>query len=294
MTREAEAFLLSLKLCAFRLSLVAIRFSPHVAAGLAPVVGALAYRLVPRERRAVRRNVRVVRPNATSMEVDWISRSVFHSVARYYVDLLRLPNRGVRALHDRLEVHGYEHFLAAQAEGRGVIVASLHLGPAEIVLQAFAARGVRYTAMVERIEPPRLAALLRRVRQAHGHRYVYPDLSGARELLRTLRAGGTVALLVDRDVIGSGIEASFCGRTLRVPAGPIELAGATKAPIIPSISAWLPDGRYLVRLMPAMHTDFRGRDPARKRAEVERLLARLEPCARESPEQWLVLMDLWA
>src|SRR5207253_2614070 len=82
-------------------------------------------------------------------------------------------------------VEGYEHYLAAQAEGRGVIFASVHVGPAEIPLQALGARGFRYTAVVEQVRPRQVAELLQRVREAHGGRYVYPTLAGTRELLRT-------------------------------------------------------------------------------------------------------------
>ena len=74
--------------------------------------------------------------------------------------------------------------------------------------QALGARGFRYTAVIEQVRPRQLAELLQRVREEHGGRYVYPTLAGTRELLRTLRAGGTVAMLVDRPLHHRAIGAS--------------------------------------------------------------------------------------
>jgi KDO2-lipid IV(A) lauroyltransferase len=259
------------------------------------VAGELAYLLAPEQRRAVQENLRLLLPDAPRERRRRLARSVFRSVCRYYVELLRLPSWPVQALHARVTIDGYDNLLDALAEGHGAIICGIHQGPAEIVLQAFAGRGQTYTAMVERVRPPQLAALLQRTREAYGNRFVYPNLAGTRALLRTLRAGGLVAVLIDRDVLGNGIPATFSGREIRVPAGQIELATATGAPIVCASPAWMPDGTYHVTILPPFRTTLapRVRDPALRRADAERLLAQFEPFLRARPGQWLVLQRFW-
>lgn len=56
-------------------------------------------------------------------------------------------------------------------------------------------------------------------------------------MLRALRDGQVLGMLVDRDYSGRGVEASFLGRRVRLPAGPAALAVQTGAPVIPMLMA---------------------------------------------------------
>lgn len=282
----------ALKWRAVQLLLRTAPLVPSPAAVAAPA-GDLARLLNPRARAAVLDNLHHLLPEASAAQRQAALRGVFRSVARYYVELGQLPAREAGALHAAIRVRGYEHFARAQAAGRGVIVAGIHLGPAEIVLQAFAARGVHYTAVVERLHPPQLARSVQALRAAYGQRYVYPDLGGVLALRRALRAGEVAAMLIDRDVLGNGVLVPAFGGRIRAPVGPIELARASGAPIVPATPRWLPGGGYEVELQPAFAPPpwRRGVDDAT--AELARLLARFAPPLRRHPDQWLALQPLF-
>lgn len=294
MTRHAHLGLVpALKWRLFQLSAAGVRTLPQASEGGSALAGDIAWLLAGKRRRAVTANLRFLDPLSAPARLRARSRAVFRSAARYYVELLRLPYTNLAAFHALIDVEGYEHFLEAQARGKGVIVASMHYGPAEILLQAFTARGVHYTAMVEQIRPAGLARLFLCLREAHGNQYVFPDLAGTKRLLRTLHARGVAAVLVDRDVLGSGIEATFCSGTIHAPAGAVELARLTGAAIVPAIGRWRPGGRYSVDFMPPVTLEGDRRDRRALRRNVERVLAGMEPFLRRDPGQWLVLEQLW-
>ncbi len=276
-----------------QLSAAVAKRAPEVAGALAPLAGDLAWLLAAGPRAAVADNLCFLQPAAEPALLRRQARSVFRSVASYYVDLLRLPALNARWFDRRLRVDGYEHLAAAVARGTGVIIAGLHLGPAEIVLQGLSARGIRYTAMVERLDPPQVAALLLRIRESHGETYLYPSMRDTKRLIRVLRGGGVVAMLIDRDVLGTGIEASFCGGTVRVPVGAIELARLTGATVIPAAARWRSGRLYGVTVMPPFVPAAGRKDHAGLRRDIERLLAVLEPHLRRAPGDWLVLQRLW-
>ncbi len=283
----------TLKWRGFELAAETARLLPVASRLVAPLAGEVACRIAHRQRSNVLHNLRVLEPDAAPERLGALSRSVFRSVARYYVELLQLPNVDLPGYFARVQVDHYENLTGALARGSGAIVAGIHIGPAEVVLHGLAAHGISYTAVVERLEPPQLADLLRGIREAHGQRYIYPDLSGTRQLIRTLRAGGVVALLIDRDVLGTGVEVSFCGAPIRVPGGPIELARLTGATIVPAVARWREDGGVAVAILPPFELTGRKRNPEIVRADMERLLARFEPHLRRRPGQWLVLERLW-
>ena len=283
----------ALKLCAVRAGGAAVCASPRLARRLATPIGALAYMLNGHARRQVRANLRLLQPEASDDAIERNSRTVFRSAVLYYVELMAFKCTSARALERRVDVTGYEWLARLLADGKGVILTGIHCGPSELVMQALAARNVHYTAMVERLQPPQVDAYFLRVRESLGNRYVAPDLAGVKELIRVLRSGGLVCLLVDRDVIGTGITARFCGRELQAPPGAIELAALTGAAVLPASVFWAADGRYEVTIQPPLYVDRKARKGDALRGEVERLLARFEPHLRAHPDQWLVLGPYW-
>src|SRR3990170_5204336 len=96
---------------------------------LAEVVGRLAYWLTPNPRRNVINNLRhVMGKDAPDRAVRSASRGVFVNVAKYYVDLVRMPRMDLDDFYRRrFRYYGFdEYLLTAVAEGKGVIVLSGH------------------------------------------------------------------------------------------------------------------------------------------------------------------------
>jgi len=94
------------------------------------------------------------------------------------------------------------------------------------------------TAVAEQIEPPELFEWFIEKRNKMGLQIVAlgPESGGA--VLRTLREGGLVGLLCDRDLVGNGVEVEFFGETTTMPAGPATVALRTGAALMaPSSTA---------------------------------------------------------
>ena len=278
---------------AFQALLKTVAAAPEAAQAMYPALGSIAWALAAGRREAVKDNLRHLLPEAPPERIARECRAVFIAAARYYVDFMSLRTETAELLNARLDVRGYEHFEAARAAGRGVIIAGIHHGPAEIVLQAFAARGVFYTAMVERLAPPQLAALMDGVRTGYGQTYVHPDIAGTRALLRALRGGGVVAMLVDRAVAGSAVPVRIAGGTMRVPTGAMELARATGAAVIPALASWEGRRRMSAVLLPPHAPPGRHEQREAVVRATEQLLACYMPHLRRLPGQWLVLERLF-
>lgn len=270
-----------------------LRVVPAVSLRAAPLLGDLARLANSGARRRVRANLRGLLPGASPEQISANERGVFRTLARYYVELMLLPALTSRQVERRAVVSGYEWIPRLIAQGNGLIIVGVHVGPSELILQAFAARGVYYTAMVERLQPPQLDTLLLGVRGSFGQRYVFPDLTGAKELIRVLRAGGVVAMLIDRDVLGNGVPVSFLGHEIRAPSGAVELAAITGAPLLPAQVVYGRRDRLDVTIHPPRRVDRRARRGEALRAEVEALLAVYTPLFRNHADQWIVLERFW-
>src|SRR6185437_520215 len=99
-------------------------------------------------------------------------------------------------------IHGLDNLEAALSGGKGAILVGAHLSSVGLAAQALPARGYPLVGLLEPTNPPEVFEFFARQRRAHGARLLALSASALRELLLTLRRGGLVALVTDRDVTG--------------------------------------------------------------------------------------------
>lgn len=263
--------------------------------GIALVVGDGAYSLRSGTRDAVCANMRqVLGPAATEREVRRLAREVFRNATRYYADLLHTPRMDVqRFRRERLELHGEEYLRDAERSGRGAVIASTHFGNPEMAVQGLAAEGFLVMGITEPLEPRELSDFTAWLRTRHGHAYATADFGGLRTAIARIKAGGLVAILFDRDVLGTGVPMPFCGATASIPLGAVHIALRTNCDLIPAWSYRLPGRRFGIDIEPPLELVRTGDDEHDLRANGERLLAMFEERLRKDPGQWAVLEAIW-
>ena len=112
-------------------------------------------------------------------------------------------------------------------------------------------------------------------------------------MMRVVRGGGGIAIVIDQDARDGGVFVPFLGRPASTTPTLALLALRTGAAIVPVVSRPRPDGGYDVEYEPAIPVEPTGdRD-----ADVVRLTARctavIERWVRERPEFWLWMHRRW-
>ena len=246
-------------------------------------------------REALRSNIRhVLGPDATEAEVDRIARACARNAGRNYADIVGMHRMNVRKFYENsLVLEGIDYVKQAQAQGRGVVMASAHYANPEFATQGLAEAGVEVFALVEPLQPPKLARLMYGLRSGHGHHYEPATFSGVKAALDWLRKGGALAILVDRDIQKRGIELEFCGAKARFPTGAVDLAIRTNSVLIPG---WVTrEGKFKVRarIGPPLDLVITGNADEDLRVNTARLLAIFERVLKNDPTQWTVLEQVW-
>lgn len=265
---------------------------------VADIGGFAAWVLAPRLRRVTADHARhVLGAGAPPRDVGRTSRGCVRNAARYYADFARAAHRPPRQALDELqEVEGVEHFFEAYDRGCGMIVCSAHLGNPEFLTRAVAGLGLPLVVLTERLEPPRVHDFVHEIRAGPNVEFLPADLGGVRRAIAHVRAGGILALLVDRDVLGTGRPVPFFGERARLPSGAVEIGLRTGAPLLPA--AVYRSGRrggaaYRVVIEPPIDIEGPARDPAAIAAGMRRLAAAIERGVRRAPEQWFALQPIW-
>jgi phosphatidylinositol dimannoside acyltransferase len=272
---------------------------PLASAAAVVVAEAMGHRIDgPRAQRA-RHLERVLAASSPAVKPDpqvvarWTRRS-FRAYARYWLEGARLPATGRDEVNQRMLVErGYEHLQGGMASGQGVVMALPHVGSWEWGGAFLASEGYPMTSVAERIEPPALFDWFVEQRRAMGITVVPLGNDTGGVVLKTLRSGGLVGLLCDRDITGGGVPVEFFGEKTTLPAGPATLALRTGAVLIAAAVYSGPGRDHTAVVTPPIDTARTGafrQDVARITQEIARQFERL---ISRAPEQWHLYQPNW-
>ena len=254
-------------------------------------MGGLSYLVARDSRRLALSNLTLAFGDEKSPgEIKQLGRSVFRELGRNVVDVARLPGVTAENVDGLVRAEGFYHLESAYGEGRGVVAVSAHLGNFELMGTFLALKGFTVTVVAAPLYDPRLDALLLKNRERGGLHVVSRDRA-ASAVLRALRKGHVVGLLVDQDTRGAGIEVPFFGRPARTPTGPAILADRVGAPIVPMAIHRLADDTHLVTVRPPIRSA--GKAPEDVETTTSAYTAELERLIRRAPAQWVWMHDRW-
>lgn len=188
-------------------------------------------------------------------------------------------------------VTGWEHFLKAQSQGRGVILVSAHFGCWELIPALISLRGFPVTVMVQKPALDSFDKLFREFRSYAGVKTVNNDsLVGLRPVLNALRQGETVGLVIDQHGESRRLEGRFFGHQVSLPEGPAALARRTGAVIVPVLIRWR-GSRHVLEFFEPLSTDvLHQTDDA---GVMQNIYTWLETQIRRYPENWLWSYNRW-
>jgi len=185
---------------------------------------------------------RVVGPELSESDLDALTRRGLRSYGRYFREVFWMPTAAPEAVASRTRTSGESNIAVIRAQGRGVVFALPHSGNWDAAAVSFGVRfGGPVTVVTERLRPESLYRRFESYRESLGM-VVVPLTGGQRPLAgllaATLRAGGTVCLLCERDLSSSGVPVTFFGQTVTVPPGPALLAVQTGAALVPAVAGF--------------------------------------------------------
>ena len=271
-----------------------LRVTPvPLARALAALGGTIGWMVQADRRRTLLENLRYTAPDRSDAEHRRMVRRTFRNLAVTAVDQFRLPSISNAEVRELFEIRGLGHIDTALARGKGLVIATAHLGPYELAAACVAAHGYTVYGMVENLDPEVLQAL-ESYRSATGlHTVNMKD--GLRAAYRILGEGHILALVADRAIgdTRGAIEVPFAGGRRLVPTGPAVFAQATGAALITGFAYRNPRGkpRYVIELDPPLFAE--SRDAAERDRLMTAVVERISAAVRRNPDQWFVFQPNW-
>lgn len=204
-------------------------------AGLGRTLGGAAYRIFPRRRRTVERNLRIAFAGERAPdELKAMAREVFRRSGANLLCSLGTADRDPATMTDTLTVHGVERLHAALAPGKGVVLVIAHMGNWEAMAQwlpLVIPPEVKVANIYRPLNNPWLDARVLATRSRQGLHLFSKDESPL-AMAAFVRAGGVLSIMSDQRAGVAGELVPFFGRTTSATPLPAILARRTGAALI--------------------------------------------------------------
>ena len=264
--------------------------SPVITRAFRPLVLAAGPRVSRRIRHSTAANARrIFGPDLTPARQREFSRGV---VANFY-DFVCDVGQSIHLSRDQLiarieSVQGKENYQSACDAGKGIIIATAHMGSFEAGAAALLDRGQKMHVVFKR-DPTRFEQVRSSLRERLGVIEAAVDDGWTLwlRLREALQRGEVVMLQADRVMPGQrGAKVPFLHGHLQLPTSPVKLALASGAPIVPIFAIRKSDGRIRIQIEPPITVEPSDDEihPA-----LFRFAGVLENYVRAYPEQWLLL-----
>ncbi|HVG26084.1 MAG TPA: lysophospholipid acyltransferase family protein [Acidobacteriaceae bacterium] len=257
-------------------------------------IGAAAWLLLPRLRRVGLRNLELALPLRPPAGRDRILRRLYTLLGWHLAEFCRLP-RITRANAEHLfRYDGLDHYLAARAKGRGVLVLTGHLGAWELSSFFHSLMGYPMGMVIRRLDNPLVDAFVNRIRCLHGNRVLHKD-DFARGLLQSMHRGETVGILMDTNMTPpQGVFVPFFGVPACTASGLARIAAHSQAAVLPGFLLWEPaENMYILHFGPELTLQHTADPAADALANTALFTSTLESWIRRYPEQWLWVHRRW-
>lgn len=257
-------------------------------------VGGLAFPLAGRERRKALASLAVAFPEKSEAERLELARACFRHLGACGGELAAL-RRIDPVLEQYVEFPEASRALlqAALAEGRGVVFVSGHVGNFELLARRVARAGFPSQTIAKEASDERTTALIQRVRESGGVKVIWRGRDGAaRDMLRALKKGEILGLLIDQDTKVQGVFVDFFGKEAFTPRAAADLALRTGAAVVTGFAFRRPDGGHRLELA-RVPLPGSGDREADVRALTATLTAAIEGAIRQAPEAWVWMHARW-
>jgi KDO2-lipid IV(A) lauroyltransferase len=221
-------------------------------------------------------------------------RRVYSNVGATAVESLLLPRLLCRReITDFCRFEGLEHLDVALERGRGAIVVTAHIGNWELSGVTMAHHVGSLLSVARALDNPLLEAHFHTVRHQLGQRIV--DREGAlRHVVRHLREGGVVAMLIDQNQRREGVFVDFFGRLASTVPTPARIALKYDVPVLAACGHRTGKGLFQQgRVDPPFELIRTGDLEADVAANTALFTRRIEQFVREHPDQWFWLHSRW-
>ncbi len=255
-------------------------------------LGMSAYYLWSERRRVGIENVKRVKEAGFLPDVrpEEVVKGCFQNLGISLIELIKLYHGRGRRLIKGVRVDGLENLQRALRKERGVLLITGHCGNWELMALFASKMGLNMRVVARRQNSAFLNRVLESARRRYGNEVIYKE-GAIKQIIKTLKSGGIVGLLIDQSVVPSeGVVVDFLGSPAWSMKAPVLIARKTGSPVVPAFIHRNRDG-HVIEIHPEVEAlEHIESDVA---SAVALLNSYVERYVMEHPSEWLWIHRRW-
>lgn len=245
-----------------------------------------------KQSRIARRNLETAFPDLSDEETSTIIDDMWDNLGRTTAEYFAIGRQNLWGGGSPLEIVNPEILDELQNDGKPAILFLGHIGNWEYATLPALQKGIRITQLYRTLNNPYIAFLA-----SHLHSSITQDLvtkspEGAKKMLKVLKEGGNLSMLVDQK-LREGIAVPFFGRDAMTPQAPAKLALKFNCPLVPVRVERLSGIRCRLTYYPPLEHPKEGSLNERVYALTLKINQTFESWIRERPAQWIWMHNRW-
>lgn len=270
----------------YALRWIAGRLPWKVAQWIGARLGDLAWYASPRDRERSLEHLALAFPELGPDERHRVARRSFRHHGKTIFEILHAWGRSRGYICQHVTVEGFERVAELRDEGRPIVLVTGHCGNWEMMASLKLSHGFPIAAIARNLDIAQ--GMVEDVRRHFGTETLpRGDRRAISGMLKILRRGGALALLIDQDIDTNGVWVPFFGRLAHTPTAAADLALRLGAAAVPAFSERLENGEHRLTFHPPLDL------PEDPREATALMTEAIEEQVRRRPEQWVWMHKRW-
>ncbi|AKL97460.1 lysophospholipid acyltransferase family protein [Endomicrobium proavitum] len=261
---------------------------------LGPFFGAIGYCAARSSTAIAKKNLRECFPKKSEKEISKIAKAVFINQGKNFFELANFPKLNKERLEKIASVENADLIKKSLDKGKGILFVSAHVGNWEIIAAMTAGFGVPVNVVAKRIYIEGLNNMLVGYRTSKNVKVILKDSPDtARKLIKALKGGEIIAMLIDQDTNVPGVFVDFFGKPAWTPSGLAVLALKTGAQVLVGLDCRV--GKYAHKgiISGPVLIEPSGNFNNDVAALTQKATNVLENYIKKYPEQWVWFHERW-
>ncbi|MDR1942334.1 MAG: lysophospholipid acyltransferase family protein [Endomicrobium sp.] len=274
----------------------AVLFIPYrfSVSALGSFFGMLAYYFSVSASIRARRNLKRCFPEKSKSEIRAIAKRVFINQGKNFFELANFPKMDSSFIKSISGIENVHLIKEAVKKGKGILFVSAHTGNWEITAAAVADLGIPLNVVAKKIYINELNDMLVDYRNSKNVNVILKDAPDtAKKLLRALKKGEIIAMLIDQDTKVPGVFVNFFGRNTWTPSGLAVMALRTGAEVLIGVDARVSDLVHKTIVRGPITVEPSGDFDKDVINLTQKASLELEDHIRQYPDQWVWFHERW-
>lgn len=252
----------------------------------AEFLGGVGYRLIKKRRLTALANLKLAFPEKTDRQREKIALNSYKIMSKAFLSSMWFKE--YLKQEGNVKLIGMDKIEELYSQGKGLMIATMHMGNMEASLKAAEKHHVTTVAKAQR--NPYIDEFITKNRKAANVTLLKKSKKTSRELMEHIESKDIIALFSDHRDKGAVVD--FFGGETVAPTGAVSLALKYDMPFAWCYNVMHRDNTCTTRFM-EMKLDRTGNFKTDVQHNTQKLINSMERAIEENPSQWMWFHDRW-